>query len=91
MIVDDTLTVDEAWYDYCWYGKLSWLQQTIDEMDMCYLEDAFKDGWNGFNEDYYREDKRLFGHDEDAEPKSEGHIALLQAWKAGRRYRERES
>ena len=51
------MTASEAWTNFYDYGNIfSFLLRGLDEMDACKAQEAFEDGFNGKNEELYKDD-----------------------------------
>lgn len=59
------MTKEEAWSDFYYNGFFSEIFPSIDEMDMCYIQEAFYDGFeegnSGKSYNKYTLDGRRFG------------------------------
>ena len=60
------MTASEAWTNFYDYGGiLSFCLRDLDEADACTAEEAFEDGFNGKDEDCYKNHTYVFYNEEE--------------------------
>lgn len=71
---------EEAWSDFHEYGSYNFITAEIDEMDMCYIQDTFYDGFENKNENQYANDNRKWIDGDGYE------VTLKDIWSCGESY-----
>lgn len=60
------MTASEAWTNFYDYGNiLSFCLRGLDEIDACYAQEAFENGFNGIKENYYKNSIRVFYNEDE--------------------------
>lgn len=81
---------EEAWSDFYYNGFFSEIFPSIDEVDMCYIQQAFEDGYDDNGSDYfwpkYENDDRKFGEGVNSFGQPD-YVTLAQAYTAGSNYK----